>query len=106
MKKKILIVNKSFELGGIQHALVNMLKALQLINNNIQIDLLIFNNDDVCKNQIPVDIKILKPSLLVKTMGMSFSRVLETKNIIQIIFNIGASQIPRKKYGIMLYFPY
>ena len=35
MKKKILIVNKSFELGGIQHALVNMLKALQLINNNI-----------------------------------------------------------------------
>lgn len=88
MKKKILIVNKSFELGGIQHALVNMLKALQLINNNIQIDLLIFNNDDVCKNQIPVDIKILKPSLLVKTMGMSFSRVLETKNIIQIIFKI------------------
>ena len=40
--KKILIVNKSFELGGIQSALRNMLSVLS--DTDAQIDLMIFND--------------------------------------------------------------
>ena len=44
MKKKILIVDKSFAVGGIQTALINMVKELK---DTYDITVLMFNNDGV-----------------------------------------------------------
>lgn len=68
MKKKILIVDKSFAVGGIQTALINMVKELK---DTYDITVLMFNNDGVLKNRFPADVKIIEPCYLMKLHGMS-----------------------------------
>ena len=68
MKKKVLIVDKSFAVGGIQTALINMVKALK---DTYDITVLMFHNDGVLKNRFPDDVKIIEPSYLIKLHGMS-----------------------------------
>lgn len=84
--KKILIVNKSFELGGIQSALANMLKVFS--DTDVQIDLMVFNNSGENKKNIPDYVNILTPCLPVKTMGMTLRDALDTKNILIILFKV------------------
>ena len=68
MKKKILIVDKSFAVGGIQTALINMVKELK---DTYDITVLMFNNEGVLKNRFPADVKIIEPCYLMKLHGMS-----------------------------------
>jgi len=68
MKKKILIVNKSFELGGIQTALANMLESL---HNDYDITLAVFYPVGPFRNRVPSDVKILELSPLVSVLGMN-----------------------------------
>lgn len=96
MKKRILFVNKSFELGGIQTALKNMLFTLS--PDKYTIDLLVFNDLKYEKTILPDYVNIIKCSLLVQTLGMTFSDVLKSKNIIQIIFKF-VSTIWAKIFG-------
>lgn len=70
MKKKVLIVDKSFAVGGIQTALINMVKELK---DTCDITVLMFNNDGVLKNRFPNDVKIIEPCYLMKLHGMSIS---------------------------------
>ncbi len=87
--KKILIVNKSLCIGGIQTALKNMLSELS--NEDVLIDLLLFNKIDCVENTLPGNVNLLDCSLLVQTMGMTFSDAKKTKNILQIAFKIFSS---------------
>lgn len=75
--KKILIVNKSFQLGGVQVALNNMLHAL---NGLYDIDVLVFHNQGPKKEHLHPNIRILTPCFFVQVLGMSFSECLH-KNI-------------------------
>lgn len=77
MKKKILIVDKSFAVGGIQTALINMVKELK---NVYDITVLMFYNDGILKNRFPDDVKIIEPCYLMKLHGMSISDA-KKKNI-------------------------
>lgn len=69
MKKiRLLIINKSFELGGIQMALANMLEA---IHNEYDVTLAVFNSNGPLKNRIPDNVKLLELSPLVQVLGMN-----------------------------------
>lgn len=68
MKKKLLIVDKSFAVGGIQTSLINMVKELK---DTYDITVLMFNNDGVLKTRFPDDVKIIEPCYLMKLHGMS-----------------------------------
>lgn len=70
MAKKILIINKSFELGGIQMALANMLKA---IHNEYDVTLAVFHPYGPLKDQVPDNVKLLTLSPLVQVLGMNGS---------------------------------
>lgn len=67
---KILIINKSFELGGIQMALANM---LDVIHNQYDITLAIFFPQGPFKDRIPENVKLISLSPLVQVLGMNGS---------------------------------
>lgn len=87
-KKKILIVNKSFELGGIQTALANM---LQVINNEYDISLAVFNPHGPLKEKTPENVKILKLSPLTEVLGMTKADCKKYGSFVQRIFKFSAS---------------
>ena len=74
-KKKILIVNKSFAVGGIQSSLINMINALK---EDYDIDVCVFNNDGQLKDRVPKEINIIKTNKLLQLHGMS---VVDAKKI-------------------------
>lgn len=84
--KKILIVNKSFTLGGIQSALNNMIDVLS--KENVQIDLMVFNGRHKEKNKFPQNVKLLEPCLPVKTMGMTLTDAVHAKNPLLLILKV------------------
>lgn len=67
-KKKILIINKSFEIGGIQMALANMLKE---IHNRYDVTLAVFNCHGPLLDRVPEDVKLLKISSMAQVLGMN-----------------------------------
>lgn len=84
-KKKILIINKSFQLGGIQTALANMLKA---INNDYEVSLAIFNPNGPIKERIPENVKLLELSPMVQVLGMSWGDCKKYGTLFQCFFKI------------------
>lgn len=94
-KRKILIVNKSFALGGVQTALNNMLHE---VKDEYNVDLLVFFNGGALKGNLPEGIKVIEPCLLVRTLGMTYDEALKSKNAISIIFKI-TSSIWAKLFG-------
>ena len=85
MKKKILIINKSFELGGIQMALANMLES---IHDEYDVTLAVFNPNGPLKDRIPDNVKLLNLSPLVKVLGMSGSDCKKYGTVQQKIFKL------------------
>ena len=69
-KKRLLIINKSFELGGIQMALINMLEA---IHDKYDVTLAVFNPNGPLKKRIPNNVKLLDLSPFTQVLGMSSS---------------------------------
>lgn len=67
-KKKILIINKSFELGGIQASLINMLEAL---HNQYDISLVVFNSKGPFLKNVPENVRLINVHPLVQTLGMT-----------------------------------
>lgn len=70
MKKKILIVDKSFAVGGIQTALINMVKELK---DDYDIDICMFNNAGPLKERLDCDVNVFEPSFLFRLCGMGHS---------------------------------
>lgn len=69
MKKRILIINKSFELGGIQMALANMLGVL---SKEYDVTLAVFYPRGPLLERVPANVKLLKLSPLTETLGMKY----------------------------------
>ena len=68
MKKKILIVDKSFVVGGIQSSMINLIKSTKDIYD---IDLCVFNNEGEFKDRLPKDVRVIKVNPLLRIHGMS-----------------------------------
>ncbi len=67
-KKKILFVNKSFAVGGIQSSLINIINALK---DDYDIDVCVFDNNGQLKDRLPEGINIIKTNKLLRLHGMS-----------------------------------
>lgn len=88
MKKRILIVNKSFEVGGIQSSMVNMSNELSKFYD---VDLFVYNPSGLMKERINENVKIIDSSWCFKSLGMNFRQVLCTGNIKYILFRLFAT---------------
>ncbi|MBE6701166.1 MAG: glycosyltransferase [Ruminococcaceae bacterium] len=65
---KIIIVDKSFAVGGIQTSLINMVKELK---NKHEIDVLMFHNGGTLKSRFPEGVNIIEPCFLMRLHGMT-----------------------------------
>ena len=65
---KILIVDKSFAVGGIQTSLINMVKELK---DKHEIEVLMFHDGGTLKNRFPEDVRIIEPCFLMRLHGMT-----------------------------------
>lgn len=81
--KKILIINKSFETGGIQSSLVNMVNELQ---KEYQVDLFIYDPEGPMKERISPNVRILSPSWRFQALGMPLKKVFTSGSVRMILF--------------------
>lgn len=84
-KKSILIINKSFELGGIQASLMNMLEAL---HDQYDISLAVFNPRGPFLERLPHGIKLINVHPIVQTLGMTKEDCRKNGTIGQKIFKL------------------
>ena len=85
--KKIIIVNKSFVIGGIQTSMINMANAL---TKYYEVHLFVYNPMGPLKERLNSDIKVKEPSWVFKCLGMSLKEVLRTKHPQMIAFRLFA----------------
>lgn len=71
--KKILIINKSFELGGIQSSMLNLVKEL---SKHYQVDLFIYKHKGPMRERLPENVCVLPVSWRVQALGLSFREAL------------------------------
>lgn len=87
-KKRILIVNKSFDIGGIESALVNMANELRKF---YQVELLVFDPTGPMKESLHEDIIVLPPSWRIRAIGMPLRSALKSKDFSIVAFRIFAT---------------
>ncbi len=75
MKKKILLVNKSFVVGGIQSSMLNLINA---IKDDYDVDVCVFCNEGQLKNRLPEGINVIKTNKLLQLHGMSVGEAKKT----------------------------
>ena len=88
MKKRILIVNKSFELGGIQSSMVNMAKEL---SNHYDVDMFLYNPEGVMKERLDKRVNVLRPSWRLRCLAMPLGEVIKTRSPRMILFRAFAT---------------
>ena len=76
--KKILIVNKSFALGGIQSSMINMANELSKYH---EVHLYLYQPKGVMKERLDPKVKVLKSSPRFLALGMSFLEAMRSGNI-------------------------
>lgn len=86
--KKVLIVNKSFALGGIETAMLNMINNL---SEEYNIDLCLYYPEGPLKNRLPNYVKVIETNPYIKAIGMSFKECLFKGSFKQKIFRIFAT---------------
>lgn len=86
--KRIIIVNKSFQFGGIQTSMINMANEL---SKYYEVHLFIYNPSGVLKERVNANVKILDPSWRFRCLGMSIQEVFRTKKIKFIFFRLFAT---------------
>lgn len=75
--KKILIVNKSFETGGIQSSMVNMANEL---SRHYQVDLLIYNLKGPMRERLDEKVNVICACNRLKALCMSRKELIASKN--------------------------
>lgn len=83
--KSILFVDKSFAVGGIQTSMINMINTL---SEKYEISLFVYNPEGPLKERLSKNVKLIKPSWRVNTLGMSFKDCLKNGSIKQKLFRI------------------
>ena len=86
--KKILIVNKTFDLGGIQSSMVNMANELC---QTYKVDLFVYNPSGVMKERLNDQVTVLKPTWRFQALGMSFREALKSKDARIVFFRLFAT---------------
>ena len=66
--KKILLVGKSFNIGGIQSSMINL---IQVLKGKYQIDVLVYSNDGPLKKHLPPDINFIQGGYLLNLFGQA-----------------------------------
>lgn len=88
--KRILFVNKSFEFGGIQKSLDNLLNTISS-EESFDIDILVFNPSGIYKDSVPENVNIIKPSIFIRALFMTFKQVIDTGNVLIIAYKLLAT---------------
>ncbi|WP_102692127.1 glycosyltransferase [Rummeliibacillus pycnus] len=83
---KILFVAQNLQMGGIQKALVNLIKELQ-IDNKYEIDVFSFG-DGILMKEIPGKVTVRIGTLLLRLTATPFSIVIKNRNFLHIILRI------------------
>lgn len=83
--KKMLIVNKSFAVGGIESAMINMISNL---HNDYDIDVCVYYAEGPLKDRVPGYINVIKANPYLEAIGMSFFNCMKNGTIKQKIFRI------------------
>lgn len=76
--KRILLVNESFIIGGIESALVNLANELQ---RYCEVDVLVFNPCGELRKQLHPKINVLAPSWRMQAIGVSMREALHTGDL-------------------------
>lgn len=87
-KRKLLIVDKSFAVGGIQTSLLNMLDA---IKGYYDIDLLMYYAEGPLKERLPDGVNLINTTWRLESCGMSFSQCMKVGSFKQKVFRILAT---------------
>ncbi len=85
LKKKVLIINSHFNIGGIETAMVNMANALC---EEYDVDLFIYYPEGPIKERLDPRVNILSPCFAIKAMGMSLSKALKSGNPFIFLFKL------------------
>lgn len=86
--KKILLVNKSFAVGGIQSSMINMANEL---SKYYEVHLFLYNPQGDMKDRLNANITILEPSWRFRCLGMTIKDTFYTKKIKYIAFRLFAT---------------
>lgn len=73
--KRILLVNESFKIGGIESAFVNLANALQ---KHCEVDVLVFNPRGAMRAQLHPGVHVLTPSWRMQAIGVSMNEALHS----------------------------
>ena len=92
---KILIVNKSFKLGGIQSSMVNMANEL---SDRFEVHLFLYDPDGVMRERLNDNVTVLPSSWRFKCLEMTPADVLRSKSIKMILFK-GFASVWTKLFG-------
>lgn len=69
-KKRILLINRSFDFGGIESSLVNMANELC---KEYSVDIFAYNPDGMMKSRLDPRVNVLKSNFLFRAFAMSYS---------------------------------
>lgn len=83
--KKVLIVNKSFETGGVQSSMVNMANELA---NHCQVDLFVYYPEGPIKERLNENVTVLPVSWRFRAMGMTMKQAIQAKDIRILLYRI------------------
>ncbi len=84
-KKRIILINNHFGMGGIESAMVNMANELC---EKYDVDLLVYNPVGPMKERLDGRVNVLKPCFALRAIGMSFKEALKTCNVFIILFKL------------------
>lgn len=87
MKRKVLFVDKSFAVGGIQTSMLNMINDL---SKEYDIDLYLYYPEGPLKDRLPENVRLLESTWAISAMGMSMKECLQKGSIRQKVFRICA----------------
>lgn len=83
--KKILLINNSFEIGGIESSMVNTANALAEV---CSVDLFVYHPEGPMRERLNKNIRILPVSWRFRAIGMSLKQVLRSKDVRMIIYRV------------------
>ena len=87
-RKRILIVNRYFHLGGIQSSLINMANELC---KEYDVDVLAYYPEGILKKRLDPKVGVIKASWPICAMGMSPGEALRSNNPFLFMFRIVGS---------------
>lgn len=87
-KKRILIVNLSLEVGGIQSAMINMANEL---SKTYDVDIFLYNNTGILKDRLCTDVNVLKTSWRFEAIGSTIKSLFKLRRFKHLFFRLFAT---------------